>query len=173
MAGPVPQAPLERLLYRLATGLAVCGGLVLIALVLMTVASILGRSLLGVPVPGDFELVEIGCALAVFAFLPYCQLTRANVSVDFFTAGIGARSHALLDAMANLLYTLIAALLTWRAAIGGIELHGYQESSMVLQVPLWWGFIPAVICLACLTLVCAYTLARDLTAFVSGGGALP
>ena len=36
--------------------------LVLVAMMLMTVASIARRSLLGAPIPGDFELVEAGIA---------------------------------------------------------------------------------------------------------------
>ena len=48
--------------------------LVLIALILLTVVSVVGRALFSAPIPGDFELVEIGMAVAVFAFLPYCQL---------------------------------------------------------------------------------------------------
>ncbi len=49
------------------------GSLVLVLIALMSVASIVGRALAGFglgPVPGDFELVEVGTALAVFCFLP-------------------------------------------------------------------------------------------------------
>ena len=50
---------------------------------LMSVASIVGRALSGLglglgPVPGDFELVEAGTALAVFCFLPWCHLKAAT-----------------------------------------------------------------------------------------------
>jgi hypothetical protein len=48
------------LIYRLANWTAIVGGLVLVALTLMVVASVAGRALIGLglgPVPGDFELV--------------------------------------------------------------------------------------------------------------------
>ena len=153
--------PLGRALHGLSAGLAVLGGAVLVALIVMTCVSILGRALFSAPIPGDFELVEIGCAIAVFAFLPYCQMTRGNVVVDFFTAGVSTRRRASLDLAANTLFTLIAGLLTWRAVLGGLDLHRYQETTMVLAVPLWWGFVPAVLCLAVLTLVSAYTVLRS------------
>jgi TRAP-type C4-dicarboxylate transport system permease small subunit len=113
--------------------------------------------LFSAPIPGDFELVEIGCAVAVFAFLPYCQLTGGNVVVDFVTAGAPPRGRALMELAGNLAFTAIAALLTWRAWLGGHDLYRYGETTMVLAVPVWWGFVPAVFCTAVLTLVCAYT----------------
>ncbi len=160
--------PLGRALRGLSAGLAVLGGAVLVALIVMTCVSILGRALFSAPIPGDFELVEIGCAIAVFAFLPYCQMTRGNVVVDFFTAGVSTRRRAALDLAANALFTLIAGLLTWRAVLGGLDLHRYRETTMVLAVPLWWGFVPAVLCLAVLTLVSAYTVLRSLREAATG-----
>ena len=49
--------------FRLARWSAIVGGVVLCAITLMSVTSITGRALSGVglgPVPGDFELVEVG-----------------------------------------------------------------------------------------------------------------
>ena len=54
--------------YRLSQWAAIIGGLALVALTLMIVASVSGRAMLGLglgPVPGDFELVEVGTAIAV------------------------------------------------------------------------------------------------------------
>lgn len=153
--------PLGRALYAAAVAGAVLGGLVLSLLAGLTVVSIVGRNVFGVAVPGDFELVEMGCAVAVFAFLPYGQMVRGNAVVDIFTAGAGPRTRAVLDGAGSLLYAAIAGLLTWRLALGGLELARYGETTMVLRVPLWWGFAPAVASLGFLTLVCVYTAWRD------------
>lgn len=159
---------LGRALHRLCAGLAVLGGLLLVALIVMTSISVAGRALLGAPIPGDFELVEIGCAVAVFAFLPYCQITRGNVVVDFFTAGAIPRHRAALELAGNIAFTAIAGLLTWRAALGAGEMLRYGETTMVLAVPIWWGFVPAVVCLGVLTLVCGYTAGRSLHELATG-----
>ena len=153
--------PIGRGLTRVSRLFVIIGGIALTAAGFLTVASVVGRYFFNAPIPGDFELVEIGCAIAVFAFLPYCQMTRGNVVVDFFTAGVSTRRRAALDLAANALFTLIAGLLTWRAVLGGLDLQRYQETTMVLAVPLWWGFVPAVFCLAVLTLVSAYTVLRS------------
>jgi TRAP-type C4-dicarboxylate transport system permease small subunit len=150
-----------RALYRTATGVAVVGGLVLFALTLLTVISVVGRVAFSAPIPGDFELVELGMAVAIFAFLPYCQIVRGNVIVDVFTTRASPRTRAVLDGVGNLLFTAIAALLTWRAAIGGLEIRSYHETTMVLEVPVWWGYVPAVAILAFLTIVCVYTVWRS------------
>lgn len=153
--------PLGRALARLCGALAVLGGLVLVVLIVMSCLSIAGRVLFSAPIPGDFELIEIGCAVAVFAFLPYCQMTGGNVVVDFFTARAPVRARAAMDLAGNLIFTAIAALLTWRAVLGGRDLYRYDETTMVLAVPVWWGFVPAVLCSAVLTVVCAYTAWRS------------
>src|SRR5918995_4732454 len=103
---------LGRALHRIATGVALLGGLVLFALTLLTVISVLGRAAFSAPIPGDFELVELGMAVAIFAFLPYCQIVRGNGIVDLFTNQASPRTKALLDGVGNLLFTAIAALLT-------------------------------------------------------------
>ena len=58
----------------------------MLLVVAMHTWSVIGNQF-GMPFPGDFEMTEIGIANAAFAFLPYCQLTGANVTADIFTSG--------------------------------------------------------------------------------------
>lgn len=161
--------PVGRALLRLSTAVAVFGGLVLAALTLMSVYGIVARQLATIPglsqigrMAGTFELVELGSAVAVSAFLPYCQMVRGNVAVDFFTATLHPRRRALLSAAGNLLFTAIAGTLAWRTTLGGLDLRQYHETTMVLRIPVWWAYVPLVVALAFLTLVCAYTTIRSL-----------
>ena len=151
-----------RLLGRVTRALAVAGGVLLLAMTFVTVASVAGRTLFARPVPGDFELVELGAAVAVFAFLPYCQLRGGNVIVDFFTVKAGRRARVLMDAFGALLYAAIAALLAWRLALGGLDMHAVGEETMVLAVPVWWAFLPIVVSAGLLVAVCLYTVWRSL-----------
>jgi TRAP-type C4-dicarboxylate transport system permease small subunit len=152
---------LGRVLELGSTALALVGGLVLTALMLMSIGSIAGRWLFSRPLPGDFELVEIGSGLAIFLFLPACQLRGANVIVDFFTTGVSRRGQAWLDALGALLYTLVAALFAWRLVFGGIDYLRYGERTMVLGLPLWWSFTLIVPAMVWLALVGAYTTWRQ------------
>ena len=85
----------RRLLAARITGWALCGGLVLLGVVLVNAFSIVSGALANRPFAGDFELTEMGTAIAAFCFLPYAQLTGANVSADIFTTRAGPICLAL------------------------------------------------------------------------------
>ena len=56
----------------------------------------IGRWLLQLrPINGDFEMVQMATAIAVFSFLPYCQARRGNIVVDTFTSWL-PRAHQRL-----------------------------------------------------------------------------
>ncbi len=147
-----------------STALALAGGLVLTGLMLMSITSIAGRWLFSRPLPGDFELVEIGTGVAIFLFLPACQLRGANVIVDFFTTGMSRRGQSWLDAFGALLYTLAAALFAWRLVFGSLDYLSYGEKTMVLGLPLWWSFVLILPASVWLALVTDYTLERHVNA---------
>ena len=131
---------LERLLDRLCDASAACGALVLMAMAGMTVVSVVGRALFAHPILGDVELVQLGGAVVVASFLPYTQQRRANIIVDFFTTRASAALQRRLDALGTLLYTLVMALVTWRVAAGGVDIHAAQERSMLMDLPMWWPY---------------------------------
>jgi len=129
-----------RWLERICLWFAVIGGAVLVAITLMSVASIAGRSLLGKPVPGDFELVQIGCAICVAAFLPWCQMQGGNIIVDFFTVRASARTQAWLDVFGALLLALVMLLVAWRTGAGALAVKASGETSMIMGFPSWIGY---------------------------------
>ncbi|MRX48998.1 TRAP transporter small permease subunit [Paracoccus sp. S-4012] len=142
--------------------IATAGGLVLVGMMLMTVISVTRRTLFGAPLPGDFEMVEMASAVAIFAFLPLCQLRAGNVLVDFFTMRASPRTNHLLEAVGDLIWLVIAALLTWRLSVGAAEFYSYGESSMILRLPLWWGFVVILPSLALLCVTCLWTMTGHL-----------
>lgn len=135
----------------LARLLAVLGGLALVAVTCLTVVSVTGRAFvrqgLG-PVPGDFELVEVLTAFAVFSFLPWCQLRRGHATVDVFTRFLPERANRFIDLAAELLMTLVVVLIAWRLWHGLLEKRLYQETTFILQFPVWWGFAAAMVAAA-------------------------
>jgi TRAP-type C4-dicarboxylate transport system permease small subunit len=143
----------RRVLDGLARAFALAGGALLVVITGMSVASIAGRTVLGRPVPGDFELVQVGCAAAIAAFLPYCQLQRGNIIVDFFTARAPQRVQGALDAFGALLLAAVMALLAWRAAAGMLTMKASGEVSMIVSFPIWVGYAAIVPSLALAALV--------------------
>ena len=107
-------------LFALSETLAVFGGIVLIVMTAFTVVSVVGRTGFDLPVLGDQEIVELGCAIAIFSFMPYCQMRAANVIVDFFTARLSQAARDGLDATMNAIFSVCILIVTWRLAVGGI-----------------------------------------------------
>ncbi|MTH76792.1 TRAP transporter small permease subunit [Paracoccus aestuariivivens] len=141
-------------LCRLFAGI---GGLTLLVMMLMTVTSVILRGVVGKPIPGDFELVEVGSAIAIFCFLPWCQVNGGNVLVDFFTQRSGPRLNHILEAFGDLIYLLITGLLLWRLTHGALEMRQYGEQTMVLRLPIWASFFVILPAMALLVATCAAT----------------
>ncbi|MBO9427194.1 TRAP transporter small permease [Labrenzia sp. R4_1] len=152
---------------RVITVWALLGGGVLLAVVAVNMMSIIG-SMFGKPFPGDFELTEMGVAIAVFAFLPYCQLTGANVSADIFTAGASKRLIAFFTLLGSLVALGFASLLIWRMFHGMLDQREYGYTTTILQIPHWMAFVPILVSLVLLALAALVTLMRDTSALSKG-----
>lgn len=173
MAGQPDQAgapadAVGRWLFFLARVSAVAGGVLLCLIALLTTISVIGRATFLGPVPGDFELVAIGTGVAVFAMLPYCQFVRGNVLVDFFMSRAPARLQIFCDLVGNVLYLLIAMLLTWRMVYGAMDMYRYNELSMTINFPRWTTFPLSIALLGLLCAVIAYTVWRSVTELRTG-----
>jgi TRAP-type C4-dicarboxylate transport system permease small subunit len=146
------------LLEKLAKLCAILAGVLLTVITLMTCVSLIGRNTTGWTIVGDFELSGSAAGAAIALFLPWCQLRRGNIMVDFFTAKASDATQARLDRLGALLLGLAMALMTWRTAIGGLNAWSSQAGSMMLGFPEWVVYVGMVPPLA-LTAVIAFTQA--------------
>ena len=188
MIAPAAQAATGRVLTRLARGLAYFGGVILAGIALMTVASITGRALVWAglgPITGDFELVEAGCAVAVFAFLPWCQLNRGHVTVDIFVQNLPSRVFAILGFIGDILVALAAIVIGWRFYLGFGEKYPYgseafrgamgmgskpffPETTYELELPVWIPYGLALIGAIFFVVVSLYCVWRSLNWVLQG-----
>ena len=141
---------------------ALAGGLVLVALVIMTATSAILNLLFRKPFPGDFEIVKHGIAIAAFAFLPYCQLSHANVTVDIFTEKMGERAKAAMVLLASAIAAVLAVVLLHRMWFGMLDYMKYGEAMVSVPIKLWTAFPPALVSLVLLLVA----------ALITGGEAL-
>ena len=163
-----PTDAVGRALYKISRLLAVFGGIILFILAILTTISVFGRKFMDAPIPGDFELVAIGTGIAVFACLPYCQLMRGNILVDFFMEKAPVRVKTLADIFAGLLYLGVGFMLTWRMVFGGIDMYNVNETSMTIGFPRWTTFPISVLFMAFLVVVIIYTLGRSIAEYRAG-----
>ncbi|MBT0964021.1 TRAP transporter small permease [Denitromonas iodatirespirans] len=141
-----------RSIYFVTRRLAWFGGFVLAVMALLSVVSIAGRAMSGFglgPVPGDFELVEAGTALAVFCFLPWCHLRQGHATVDLFWNSYPEGMRRVLEIVSDVLMLVLWVLLVWRMGVATHDYFGNGETTFILQVPVWWGYaasmVPAVL----------------------------
>lgn len=181
---------------RLARVMAVLGGIVLSALILLTCLSIIGRSLNGMlhgdlmeriapgfaqwaldlgigPINGDFELVEAGVAFAVFAFLPLCQISSGHASVDIFTNQLPARANRFLRAVIEVVFAVVLIVIAWRLYEGMMSKRGYGETTFLLQFPIWWAYAASFVGAVVAALIGVYMAAVRVAESARGRVILP
>jgi TRAP-type C4-dicarboxylate transport system permease small subunit len=127
-------------LYSLAVWFAYAGGAVVAAIGLMSAVHIIGLWLFSSPVRGDFELVEFGIAIAGTMFLPYCQVMRGHIVVDFFTQKASPRTIAWLDAFGALVMAVALLLIGWRTAIAVVSIYNSGETTTLRELPIWIAY---------------------------------
>ena len=178
------EARVGRVLEQIARALAYFGGIVLVSFAIMTVLSTIGRAFVGLqiglgPIPGDFELVEAGTAVAVFCFLPWCQLNQGHVTVDIVADRLPARVNDTLILIGNALVLAVAFVIAWRLWMGFGEQvtwfsqsardmlgFGYKpftyNSTYILGMPLWYSYSLSFVGAAFFALTSAFTVWRAL-----------
>lgn len=182
---------MHKLMSSLARLMAVAGGIVLSALILLTCLSILGRLLngglhsalvqslapglanwaldLGIgPVNGDFELVEAGVAFAIFAFLPLCQITAGHASVDIVANLFPAGVNRFLRMVVELLFAAAMVLIAWKLFDGMMSKKSYAETSFLLQFPLWWAYAASLLAAVVAAVVTIYMAGVRTYEFLTG-----
>ena len=150
-----------RALFFISFLLAFFGGLTLLVMVCVNVISIFGRVLFSSPLLGDFELVEMGCAVAIFSFFPLCHLKNGNVIVDFFSSSFPYWIRGFLDSLSYLIFGTVASIFTWRMLLGLEDMLRYNEQTMLLKIPVWIAFVPGIFSFFLLSLVCFYTFIKS------------
>lgn len=138
------------------------GGFLLVGIVLMTAYSATANFFFSQPLPGDFEIVQMGVAVAAFAFLPLAQLTRANVVVDIFTQWVGDGAKRAMELLGSLAAIAFAALLLWRMGAGMIDYYRYSEYTAIIGIPIWVAFPPVLFSLFLLLIAALVTAAETL-----------
>lgn len=150
----------SKALRSLCRVVALLGGVLLLSIIAVVVVSVSGRSLVWAglgPIPGDFELVEAGGALAIFCFLPWCQLQNGHVTVDIIKGMFGRRFDAGLDTVYNLIMTGLSALIAWRLWAGMLDKMTYGETTFILQFPVWWGYAACLPVAVLAVIACLWT----------------
>jgi TRAP-type C4-dicarboxylate transport system permease small subunit len=151
---------------------AAVGSLAFVALVIMSLISIVGRKLFSMPVPGDMEILMMVAAFASATFFAYCHLENGDVKVDFFTAHARPQIVHRLDALGSLLVGLFGVVIAWRSWVGAMSLREAAETSPILAWPIWVvqaSMVPGFILLAIAGLYMCFLHIKVSHVYAAGG----
>jgi TRAP-type C4-dicarboxylate transport system permease small subunit len=146
---------MKTLLRKVSWFTAVAGGLIALAVGVMTVYSVTQRAIITKPLAGDIELVQFGIALSISLCLAWCQLRGSNIIVDFFTQKAAPRTNRWLDGLGCILMALMYGVLSVRTLYGALAVSSAHETTPTLDLPMWWTYacLAPGLALACLVAI--------------------
>ncbi|WP_417684122.1 TRAP transporter small permease [Roseibium sp.] len=142
------------LLQRVITLWALLGGVLVIAIVLVTAVNVGAFTLdfslkpfgYYVPgLPGYEDFVRLAVSAAGLSFFPYCQMKRGHVAVDLFVQALPERLRMILDHLWLLLTVVLAIFLGYWMYEGMLETRSDGAMTAVLGWYEWPWYVPGII----------------------------
>lgn len=157
---------LESAIERITRWCALAAGAVLLLLMLLTVADVAMRFLLGAPIFGTIDISELGLVLVVFLGLAYCGRTGGHVSVDLLESVMSPRLSLLSGLLTRLLSVAVLGLLAARTMAKAWDARTYGDVSNLLGIAHW----PFLYAIALGAALYALVLILEAVALLSRGG---
>lgn len=162
---------IERVASWLCVGGAVVGGVAMMAMMLQVGLDVICKYLFNYPIQFTLEMVSTYYMVAI-VFLPLGLVTRdgGHVVVELFTQGFGARSLALIDALAGLLGIAYVGMMTVRSYEVAVEKTAIRESweAATTDIEVWPARWLLVIGCALMTLYLCVRVIDKLRFYRSG-----
>ncbi|THH34443.1 TRAP transporter small permease [Aliishimia ponticola] len=112
------------------------GGVLLIAMMALTVCDVIGRYLFNSPIKGASELTEILLCAVIFLGLCAVSLAEDHVVVDLLTDKMPASIHPAREALTGVLSGLILMVIAWRIWVYAAQIAGYNGATTNLSIPI-------------------------------------
>jgi len=156
-------------LSRLSTIFAVTAGLILLSVVMVTTvnaaafaldraARLVGATVSGLP--GYEDYVRLALSAAVPMCLPWCQIRRGHVAVDFLVARLPAGLRHGFEALWLFATAALALFLAYWMSFGLLQTRADHALSRVLGWPEWPFYAPGIAALVLWGVVCGHQLVR-------------
>lgn len=112
------------------------GGVLLIAMMGLTVCDVIGRYLFNSPIKGAGELTEILLCAVIFLGLGAVSLAEDHVVVDLLTDKLPDAIQPLRQVITGLLSGVILFIIAWRIWVYATQIGGYGGSTTNLGLPI-------------------------------------
>lgn len=121
-----------------ATVLNLAAGLLLLALMFLTVADVVGRSVFGQSVLGTVDISTLLLVTIAFLGLASAEIDGKHVSVTLVEARFGHRNRMVLSGIRAVLLLVLGSLIVW--GMGEVLLSAYdrgETTNDILRLATW------------------------------------
>ncbi len=124
-------------------------------------------------IPGMYEIMKIGAAFVIFAFLPITSIEKGHATVDVFTNFLPARLNQFIIAFWEVIFFAVLALISWRLFHGMDRMMTSKMILQELQIPEWYGYAVAFVQMLLASLIAGYTAWGQVLKLITGRDILP
>lgn len=126
---------LKEIIQRVNRWVAGVGAWSLVFLMLLTAADVVGRDLLGHPVPGTVELSQYLLAVFILMGLAYTQQVKGHVNVSILISRLPVSGQLFLKLISSVLGLALFSLLAWQGWVVGLAERTVSDLLRVPQFP--------------------------------------
>jgi len=139
------------------------------AIMVLTVADVILRSVFNRPISGSVELCELFIVVGGFLGVAWCCQKGGHVKVDILVSRWSPRWQAIADSVNNILAIFIIPLISWQLIVHGLELKIEGNVTDTLHIPLYPFYIIAGLGFALLSFEILLQLVKSLYKTIAGG----
>ncbi len=125
---------LERIVYPLSKGIAVVSAATLVIMMFLTTIDVIMRRFFNQPIFGAYEISKVLLAIAIFCGVAYVMVKGGHVNVDIATRLYPRRLKLAVYSIGLFLSLVIVGLISWQAALYGIDMVQVGERSVLLRI---------------------------------------
>ncbi len=128
---------LDRLLFKLESGLNLLGGIVIFLLIFLATANVLGRWLFDMPINGYIDWVEQSMAFMAFLGIAYTQRLGGHIRMDMLVSRLHGARLWLVELFSALLMLLVTLALIYGSYLHFWRAYSIGDSSLDIDLPVW------------------------------------
>jgi len=117
----------------------------LAAMMLLTVADVVLRSLFSYPLRGMLELIELGLACTIFLALPAVFLRDEHLVVDVIDHVVSKSLVRLLDLAGALVSLAVLVVMAWQMVPLARSMHEFGDVTSDLSIPKIYYWAPVLL----------------------------
>ena len=159
---------LDRALFSIESKLALFGGFIILALMLLAVTQILGRKLFNIPVPGFIDWVEQAMAVFAFVGVAYCHRLGGHIRMDIVVSHLKGRMLWASELLSSLIMLFLITALTYGSWLHFMRAFKNGDSSIDIALPLWPAKLMVPLALSILALRILIHVVGYTRAMISG-----